>query len=160
MNLKLDRFQKVAGGGRVKTYLPKGGDIERKWHLVDAQGKVLGRIASQVVRLLRGKHKAIFTPHLDTGDFVVVVNAEKVVLTGKKLREKVYYRHSGYPGGIKATTPRRLLQERPERLLEHAIRGMLPKTKMGDALFRKVKVYAGGAHPHGAQRPQPVAVEA
>ncbi len=144
----------------MKTYLPKVNEIQRTWHLVDAKGQVLGRMATQVVRLLRGKHKAIYTPHLDTGDFVVVINAEKVVLTGKKLRDKVYYRHSGYPGGIKATTPGRVLRERPERVVEMAIRGMLPKTRLGDALFRKVKVYAGGAHPHAAQRPQPFAVEA
>ncbi len=144
----------------MKTYLPKINEIQRTWHLVDATGQVLGRMATQVVRLLRGKHKAIYTPHLDTGDFVVVINAEKVVLTGKKLRDKVYYRHSGYPGGIKATTPGRVLRERPERVVKMAIRGMLPKTKLGDALFRKVKVYAGGAHPHAAQRPQPFAVEA
>ncbi len=144
----------------MKTYLPKVNEIQRTWHLVDAKGQVLGRMATQVVRLLRGKHKAIYTPHLDTGDFVVVINAEKVVLTGKKLRDKVYYRHSGYPGGIKATTPGRVLRERPERVVEMAIRGMLPKTRLGDALFRKVKVYTGGAHPHAAQRPQPFAVEA
>ena len=144
----------------VKTLLPKANQIERTWHLVDAQGKVLGRLATQVVRLLRGKHKPIYTPHLDTGDFVVIINAEKIVLTGKKLKDKVYYRHSGYPGGIKSTTPARVLKEKPERVLEEAIRGMLPKTKMGDALFRKVKVYAGGTHPHAAQRPQPFAVEA
>ena len=144
----------------MKTLLPKANQIERTWHLVDAQGKVLGRLATQVVRLLRGKHKPIYTPHLDTGDFVVIINAEKIVLTGKKLKDKVYYRHSGYPGGIKSTTPARVLKEKPERVLEEAIRGMLPKTKMGDALFRKVKVYAGGTHPHAAQRPQPFAVEA
>jgi len=144
----------------MKTYVPKVGEIERKWHLVDAQGKVVGRLASQVVRLLRGKHKPIYTPHMDTGDFVVVINAEKVHLTGKKLTDKVYYRHSGYPGGIKSTTPGRVLQAKPERVVEQAIRGMLPKTKLGDALFRKVKVYAGGAHPHAAQQPQPAAVEA
>ena len=144
----------------MKTYLPKVNEAERAWHLVDAEGQVLGRMATQVVRLLRGKHKAIYTPHMDTGDFVVVINAEKVVLTGKKLRDKVYYRHSGYPGGIKATTPGRVLRERPERVVEMAIRGMLPKTRLGDALFRKVKVYAGGVHPHAAQRPQPFAVEA
>lgn len=146
----------------MKTLLPKAEDVDRhrKWHLVDAQGHVLGRLATHVATLLRGKHKASYTPHMDMGDFVVVINAEKVVLTGKKLKEKVYYRHSGYPGGIKATTPDRLLKTRPERVLKHAIRGMLPKTKLGDALFRKVKIYAGGAHPHAAQRPQPVAVKA
>ena len=144
----------------MKTYLPKVNEAERAWHLVDAQGQVLGRMATQVVRLLRGKHKAIFTPHMDTGDFVVVINAGKVVLTGKKLKDKVYYRHSGYPGGIKSTTPDRVLKEKPERVVEKAIRGMLPKTRLGDALFRKVKVYAGGTHPHTAQRPQPYAIEA
>ena len=144
----------------MKTLNPKPNEIDHKWHLVDAQGKVLGRLASQVARLVRGKHKPIFTPHMDTGDFVVIINAEKVVLTGKKVREKVYYRHSGFPGGIKATTPARLLAKRPERVLQHAIRGMLPKTKLGDALFRKVKVYTGGAHPHVAQRPQPITLEA
>ncbi len=143
----------------MKTFLPKVHEIDRKWHLVDAQGKVLGRVASQVARLVRGKHKPIFTPHMDTGDFVVIINAEKVVLTGKKLRDKVYYRHSGYPGGIRATTPGRLLKQRPERVLSHAIRGMLPKTRLGDALFRKVKIYSGASHPHGAQRPQGMALE-
>jgi large subunit ribosomal protein L13 len=144
----------------MKTYVPKVGEIEHAWHLVDAQGKVLGRLATQVVRLLRGKHKPIYTPHMDTGDFVVVINAEKVLLTGKKLTDKMYYRHSGYPGGIKSTTPGRVLKAKPERVVEQAVRGMLPKTKLGDALFRKVKVYAGGAHPHEAQRPQPVALDA
>jgi large subunit ribosomal protein L13 len=144
----------------MKTPLPKVNDIDRKWHLVDAEGKVVGRIATEVARLVRGKHKPIFTPHMDTGDFVVVINAAKVRFTGQKLRDKVYYRHSGYPGGLRATTPGRLLQERPERVMEKAIRGMLPKTKLGDALFRKVKVYAGATHPHAAQRPQPMAVDA
>jgi len=144
----------------MKTPLPKINEIERKWHLVDAEGKVVGRIATEVARILRGKHKPIFTPHMDTGDFVVVVNAEKVKFTGKKLKDKVYYHHSGYPGGISATTPGRLLKDKPERVMEKAIRGMLPKTKLGDALFRKVKVYAGPAHPHAAQRPQPLAVDA
>lgn len=144
----------------MKTLLPKVGEIDRKWHLVDAQGKVVGRIATEVARLLRGKHKPTFTPHMDTGDFVVVINADKVKFTGKKLQDKVYYRHSGFPGGIRATTPGRLLKDKPERVMEKAIRGMLPKTKLGDALFRKVKVYAGAAHPHAAQRPQPFALEA
>lgn len=143
----------------MKTLVPKTHEIDRKWHLVDAQGKVLGRVASQVARLVRGKHKPIFTPHMDTGDFVVIINAEKIVLTGKKLRDKVYYRHSGYPGGIRATTPGRVLKERPERVLKHAIRGMLPKTKLGDVLFRKVKVYSGMAHPHAAQQPRPITLE-
>jgi large subunit ribosomal protein L13 len=143
----------------MKTYLPKEDDIVRAWHLVDAQGQILGRLATQVAVLLRGKHKPYFTPHLDTGDFVVVINAEKIVLTGGKERKKVYYHHSGYPGGLKAQTPERLLKTKPERVLEKAIRGMLPKTKLGDALYRKVKVYAGGVHPHAAQQPLPFAVK-
>lgn len=144
----------------MKTFLPKIDANDRQWHLVDAQGKVLGRVATQVARLVRGKHKPIFTPHMDTGDFVVIINAEKVVLTGKKLRDKTYYRHSGYPGGIRATTPDRLLQRRPEDVLRHAIRGMLPKTRQGDALLRKVRIYSGASHPHGAQRPRGLALEA
>jgi large subunit ribosomal protein L13 len=151
---------KEIDGGSMKTFLPKIDANDRQWHLVDAQGKVLGRVATQVARLVRGKHKPIFTPHMDTGDFVVIINAEKVVLTGKKLRDKTYYRHSGYPGGIRATTPDRLLQRRPEDVLRHAIRGMLPKTRQGDALLRKVRIYSGASHPHGAQRPRGLALEA
>ena len=143
----------------MKTFLPKESEIERKWHLVDASGRILGRLATQVAILLRGKHKPHYTPHLDTGDFVVVVNAEKVVLTGSKPRDKVYYRHSGYPGGLKAQTPERLFKSKPQRVVEKAIRGMLPKTKLGDALYRKVKVYAGPNHPHTAQQPHPFALQ-
>ena len=131
-------------------------DIDRRWHLIDASGQVLGRLATEVAVLLRGKHKPIFSPHLDTGDFVVIINAEKVVLTGKKLRDKLYYRHSGYPGGLKSTTAEEMLKKHPTRVLEAAVRGMLPKTKLGDALFRKLKVYAGPAHPHASQRPVPL----
>jgi large subunit ribosomal protein L13 len=130
-------------------------EIDRRWHLIDASGRILGRLASEVAVLLRGKHKPIFSPHLDTGDFVVVINAEKVVFTGKKLKEKVYHRHSGYPGGIKSTTAEKMLKTHPTRVLEKAVRGMLPRTKLGDALFRKLKVYAGAAHPHASQRPAP-----
>jgi len=143
-------------GGR--TYHAKPGEVERRWYLVNASGKVLGRLASQVATLLRGKGKPQFTPHVDTGDFVIVVNAEKVHLTGKKLTQKVYYRYSGYPGGMKATTAGTLLKRHPERLIQHAVRGMLPKGKLGDALYKKLKVYAGERHPHQAQKPVPVEV--
>ena len=140
----------------MKTYQPKVGEIDRRWILVDAAGQNLGRLAVQIAWLLRGKGKPSFVPHLDVGDFVVVINAEKVTVTGKKLSQKTYYHHSQYPGGIKAITLDKLLDEAPERVLEKAVRGMLPKTKLGDALFTKLKVYAGPAHPHAAQ--QPVAI--
>lgn len=130
-------------------------EIDRRWHLIDASGQVLGRLASQAAVLLRGKHKPIFSPHLDAGDFVVIINAEKVLLTGKKLKDKLYHRHSGYPGGLKTTTAEQMLKKHPTRVLEAAVRGMLPRTKLGDALFRKLKVYAGPAHPHASQRPVP-----
>ncbi|MBI5166203.1 MAG: 50S ribosomal protein L13 [candidate division NC10 bacterium] len=138
----------------MKTYTPKAEGIQRKWYLVDAQGRTLGRLASQVAQILRGKGKREFSPHLDLGDHVVVINAAKVFLTGKKLRQKVYYCHSGYPGGLKSTTAEKLLREHPERLVEKAVRGMLPKNKLGDAIFKKLQVYAGSEHPHQAQRPE------
>jgi large subunit ribosomal protein L13 len=124
--------------------------------VVDARGQVLGRLASRIAMVLRGKTKAVFTPHLDTGDFVVVVNAEQVLLTGRKLDQKNYYRHSGYPGGLKTTTARQMLQKKPEQLLRHAVRGMLPKNSLGRQLLKKLKIYAGGEHPHQAQQPQPL----
>ena len=130
-------------------------DIDRRWHLIDASERVLGRLATEVAVLLRGKHKPIFSPHLDTGDFVVIINAEKVQLTGNKLKDKVYHRHSGHPGGLKTTTAEQMLKKHPTRVLEAAVRGMLPKTKLGDALFRKLKVYADPTHPHASQRPAP-----
>ena len=139
-----------------RTYSAKPGEVQRNWYLVDARGKVLGRLASEVATVLRGKRKPQFTPHVDTGDFVIVVNAEKVRLTGKKLRQKVYYRASGYPGGLKATTADAMLKKHPERVIQHAVRGMLPKSKLGDLLYRKLKVYAGGNHPHQAQKPVPL----
>lgn len=142
--------------GTVRTYSAKPGEVERRWYVVDAQGKVLGRLASEVATVLRGKRKPQFTPHVDTGDFVVVVNAEKVLLTGKKLKQKVYYRASGYPGGLKETTAGAMLKSHPERLVQHAVRGMLPKSKLGDALYRKLKVYVGEKHPHHAQKPVPL----
>lgn len=137
----------------ARTYSAKPGEVERRWYVVDAQGKVLGRLATEVASVLRGKRKPQFTPHVDTGDFVIVVNAEKVRLTGKKLRQKVYYRASGYPGGLKATVAGAMLKKHPERVIQHAVRGMLPKSKLGDALYRKLKVYAGAKHPHQAQKP-------
>jgi large subunit ribosomal protein L13 len=137
----------------MKTYQPKTGEVNRRWVLVDAEGKTLGRLATRIAVLLRGKDKPVFAPHQDTGDFVVVINAEKVVVTGKKLQQKTYYHHSQYPGGIKSTTLEKQLAEKPERVLESAVRGMLPKNRLGDALFGKLKVYAGPKHPHAAQRP-------
>ncbi len=142
----------------TRTYSAKPGEVERRWYVVDAGGKVLGRLASEVAMVLRGKRKPQFTPHVDTGDFVIVVNAEKVRLTGKKLQQKIYYRASGYPGGLKAAAAGALLKSRPERVVQHAVRGMLPKNKLGDALYRKLKVYAGDKHPHRAQKPVPLEV--
>ena len=142
----------------TRTYMAKPGEIDRRWYVVDARGKVLGRLATRVAMVLRGKQKPQFTPHVDTGDFVIVVNAQKVRLTGKKLRQKIYYRSSGYPGGLKATNAGTMLKTHPERVIQHAVRGMLPKTKLGDALYRKLKVYAGEKHPHEAQKPVPLEV--
>ncbi len=130
----------------------------QKWFVVDAQGKVLGRLATRVADVLRGKHRPTFTPNADTGDFVIVVNAEKVKLTGKKMTDKVYRHHSQYMGGLKETTPEKLLAKKPERIIEMAVRGMLPKSKLGDRLFTKLKVYAGPDHPHKAQCPKALAV--
>ncbi|MCD6153324.1 MAG: 50S ribosomal protein L13 [Syntrophobacterales bacterium] len=138
----------------MKTYSAKEADIKRDWHLVDAEGQVLGRLASEIARRLRGKHKAIYTPHVDTGDFVVVVNAEKVSLTGKKLTDKTYYHHTGYPGGIKSVTAGKMLKEKPERLLYIAVKGMLPKNSLGRKMLKKLKIYKGGEHPHSAQDPR------
>ncbi len=133
-------------------------DADRRWYVVDAKDLVLGRLATRVAMVLRGKNKPTYTPNADTGDFVIVVNAEKVRLTGKKMTDKVYYRHTGYMGGLKATTPEKLLESHPERIVEYAVRGMLPKTRLGDRLFTKLKVYAGPDHPHQAQCPAPLAV--
>jgi large subunit ribosomal protein L13 len=133
--------------------MAKKGAIEQKWLLVDAKGKTLGRLASRIAILLRGKHKPIFTPHVDTGDFVVVVNAEKVNLTGKKWEEKLYIYHTGYPGGLKSTSAEKVRNKKPERLITMAVQGMLPKNKLGKKMIKKLKVYAGEAHPHQAQQP-------
>jgi large subunit ribosomal protein L13 len=139
----------------VGTYSPKPGDIERQWHIVDADDKVLGRLASQIAQVLRGKHKPIFAPNTDTGDFVIVVNAEKIVLTGNKREKKIAYRHSGYPGGLKKTPYSELLDKKPERAIMLAVKGMLPHNKLGRKMLTKLKVYAGPQHPHAAQQPQP-----
>jgi large subunit ribosomal protein L13 len=143
-----------------KTFTPKADDIERRWYVVDAEGKVLGRLATEIARVVRGKHKPHFTPHLDTGDFVIVINAEKVRLTGNKLEGKIYYKHSGYTGSLKETPAGKMLEKHPERVIMHAVRGMLPKNRLGRKLLTKVKVYKGPEHPHEAQRPEPLEIEA
>jgi len=139
----------------VRTYSPKPGDVTRQWHVIDATDVVLGRLASQVAQLLRGKHKPIFAPHMDTGDFVIVINAGKVALTGQKRDQKMAYRHSGHPGGLKTVPYRELLEKRPEVAVEKAIKGMLPHNTLGRQMLSKLKVYAGPEHPHQAQSPTP-----
>lgn len=137
----------------MNTYATKPADIERRWYLVDAEGQALGRLASRVAGILRGKTKPIFSPHIDTGDHVIVVNAGKVLVTGRKAEKKLYYHHSGYPGGLKTTSFRKMVQDRPERVIELAVRGMLPRNRLGRAMAKKLKVYAGPVHPHEAQKP-------
>ncbi len=139
----------------MRTFSPKPGDVTKTWHIIDASDVVLGRLASQIAVLLRGKHKATFAPHVDSGDFVIVINAGKVALTGAKLTDKMVYRHSGYPGGLKTKAIGELLATNPTRVIENAVRGMLPRTKLGKAQISKLKVYAGAEHPHAAQQPQP-----
>jgi large subunit ribosomal protein L13 len=139
----------------VRTYTPKPGDVERQWYVIDASDVVLGRLASHVATLLRGKHKPVFAPHVDTGDFVVVVNAGKVALTGAKADQKLDYRHSGYPGGLRATSYAQLLEKNPRRAVEKAVRGMLPHNRLSRQQITKLKVYAGPEHPHAAQKPIP-----
>ncbi len=141
----------------MQTFIPSGKTLEqnRKWHLIDASGKTVGRLASEAARLLMGKNSTSYTPFLDTGDHVVVINAEKIVFTGNKLQDKVYRHHTGYPGGLKEVTAQKQLQRHPERILESAIRGMLPKNKLGRKMGKKLKVYAGADHPHIAQHPEP-----
>ena len=143
----------------MATFSPKASEIERSWHLVDAEGMVLGRLATEVATLLRGKHKPTFAPHIDTGDHVVIVNAEKVVLTAGKADSKLVHRHSGYPGGLRTETYGNKLARRPDQAVRDTVRGMLPKTRLGRAQIRKLKVYAGPTHPHAAQKPQPYAIE-
>ena len=138
----------------MKTFMPKAADITRKWYVVDAEGQVFGRVASQVANILRGKNKPIYTPNVDTGDFVIVINADKVILTGKKLDQKIYYKHSGYVGGLKETKYRKLLAEKPEEAMRHAVVGMLPKGPLGRQMAKKLKIYAGAEHEHAAQKPE------
>lgn len=138
----------------MKTFMANASNIERKWYVVDAEGKTLGRLAAEVAKVLRGKHKPTFTPHVDTGDHVIVVNADKIELTGKKLVQKTYFRHSGYVGGTTFTTAGQMLADKPERMIELAIRGMLPKNRLGRQMFRKLNVYRGAEHPHAAQQPE------
>ncbi len=139
---------------KIKTYTPKPEDIQREWFVIDAKDQTLGRLATQVAVLLRGKHKPIYSPHMDVGDYVIVINADKIRVTGRKLDQKIYYRHSGYPGGLRQRTLREQLQRFPERVIETAVRGMLPKNRLGRKMFKKLKVYAGEKHPHEAQKPK------
>jgi large subunit ribosomal protein L13 len=138
----------------MKTYIARPSSIKRDWFVIDASGRTLGRLATEVARRLRGKHKPEFTPNIDSGDYIVVINADKVRVTGRKFTDKVYHRHTGYPGGVKSTTFEKLQAKKPERIVEIAVKGMLPKGPMGRQLFRKLKVYAGTEHRHGAQQPQ------
>lgn len=140
----------------MKSYMATPQTAERDWYVVDAQGKTLGRLASEIASVLRGKNKPTFTPYVDAGDFVVVVNAEKVHLTGRKLDQKMYWRHTGYPGGIRGVTARKMLDSKPEQVLRIAVKGMLPKNTLGRNLLKKLKIYAGGEHPHQAQQPKPL----
>lgn len=144
---------------QMKTQYAKKGDIERKWYVVDATDQVLGRLATRIALYLRGKHKAQFTPNVDTGDFVIVVNAEKIKLTGNKLEEKTYYHHTGYPGGIKSETAKKRLETKPELIITNAVKGMLPKNRLGRTLVKKLKVYAGSEHPHVAQKPENISFQ-
>jgi large subunit ribosomal protein L13 len=137
----------------MKTISAKKESVEHKWWVIDAQGQAVGRLAVEIARRLRGKHKPIYTPHIDTGDYIIVVNVEKILLTGNKLEQKIYYKHSGYPGGLKTMKAKNLLQRKPERVLEHAVKGMLPKNRLGRRMYKKMKIYTGPNHPHEAQQP-------
>ncbi len=138
----------------MKTYVAKPAEVERKWYVIDASEKTLGRLSSEVAAILRGKHKPIYTPHVDTGDFVIIINAEKIQLSGDKLNKKMYRTYSGYPGGLKEMDYRTLLQKKPEKAIEVAVKGMLPHNRLGEKMFKKLKVYRGSAHPHQAQKPE------
>jgi len=142
----------------MKTYVPKADEVKREWYIVDAAGQTLGRLATRIATVLRGKHKATFSPHLDGGDFVIVINAERVALTGRKRQQKVYYHHTGYMGGLREVPFERMITSHPERVIRFAVWGMLPHNRMGRALLRKLKVYAGPEHPHQAQQPKPLDV--
>ena len=143
----------------VKTYYAKPGEVEREWVLIDAEDQVLGRVATKAATILKGKHKPQYTPHVDTGDFVVIINADKIRLTGSKALKKEYYRHSGFPGGLKMETFEEAMEKYPERVVERAVKGMLPKNTLGRAMGKKLKVYAGAEHPHAAQQPRQIQVE-
>lgn len=138
------------------TFMAKSADIERKWYVIDAEGQTVGRLAAEVAKILRGKNKPTFTPHVDTGDYCIVINADKVVFTGKKLTDKQYFRYSGYPGGTSFTSAGQMLQKFPERVIEHAVKGMLPKNRLGAKMYKKLNVYAGSEHPHAAQKPEKI----
>ncbi len=138
----------------MSTYMAKPAEVERKWFIIDAEEKPLGRLASKIAQVLRGKHKPVYTPHVDTGDYVIVINAEKVKLTGNKWQQKKYYKHSNYPGGIKEITYEKLVQKKPEFIIEKAVKGMLPHNTLGNKMLKKIKVYAGNEHPHQAQQPK------
>jgi len=141
------------------TFIAKPAQVERKWYCIDASGHTLGRLSTEIAKILRGKHKPIFTPHVDTGDYIIVINADKIQVTGKKLDQKKYWRHSGYPGGLKETTMRTMMDKKPTYALEHAIKGMLPKNNLGRAIYKKLHVYAGPDHVHQAQKPEMLAIE-
>ena len=148
------------GGNYVKTtVMAKASDVERKWYVVDAENQTVGRLAAEIAKILRGKNKPIYTPHVDTGDYVIVINAEKVKFTGKKLTDKTYFRHSGYQGGTTFTTAGQMLDRFPTRVIEHAVKGMLPKNSLGAQMFRKLNVYVGAEHPHAAQKPEPLSFD-
>ena len=142
----------------MSTYTPKASDVERAWHIVDAEGLVLGRLSTEVANILRGKHKPTYTPHMDMGDYIVVVNCEKIRVTGAKSTDKMYHHHTGYPGGLKSFTFEKLIDRAPERVLQRAVKGMLPRNPLGRAMFKKLKVYAGPSHPHAAQQPQTLTI--
>jgi large subunit ribosomal protein L13 len=150
----LEFLQNFQGGRPMKTFMASPDTINRKWYVVDAEGKTLGRLASEIAKVLRGRHKPIFTPHMDTGDYVIVVNAEKIKVSGKKLDQKIYYKHSGYVGGMKETTLKDMLKKHPERVVEYAVKGMLPKGPLGRQMYRKLFVYVGPDHKHAAQKPE------
>lgn len=150
----INLYAKERGARLLKTTIPRAQQYTQKWYLIDAEGAVLGRLASQVASILRGKHKPLFTPHLDIGDYVVVVNAEKVKLTGRKFAQKQYFAHSGYPGGEKFQSFRKMIEKHPEKVIEHAVKGMLPHNRLGRKLLQKLKIYRGNSHPHRAQNPE------
>jgi len=143
----------------MKTFSAKASEVKRDWFIIDASEKVLGRVASEIARRLRGKHKAEYTPHVDTGDYIVVINAEKIAVTGRKFKQKMYYRHTGYPGGIRSMSFQKMQEKNPIRIIELAVKGMLPKNVLGREMYRKLKVYAGSEHPHTAQQPQKLEIE-